>query len=631
MKKLKILIVLMLVGILMVMLAGCGGETTDNTVTPPDAEYKVYSVTLKYNGKTVNGSLTVDLSMNEIQLSTDVRKDSDADGTVIYSSLNENVATVDQNGKVTLHSKGEAVIRAMSGDETHSIILMVRDDFTESVGYTITVNGGSASVTKAQAGEWVTLSAIIPEHKEFQFWTFDVEGVPTNGNLFKMPEGNVIVTAEYTDKLYQLNVIGGSTVTVNGEVLSGQLSGNTKNSDDAEYDIITYGVPFGADIKINAMNAPKGKIFVGWDAGVINNRIGEMGIPECELEMPGESYTVWAHFSKITTKIMTGGCGYFDTSKGSKRITNGSPQDEAKDPDLEGLSGYRLAFTAGQAAITDFPENINGSVLDTVSEGTNTMKAIFKNHGNYDVTLEVYVSFYGNMVSSGHVKVPANSVVTKYFPAGLGLWEPWLGIALRENIEGSGETFNVDFVLGSAPMYPEGDPLLRTNGSAELVQLDEETDSEGSYGWERIFSYNEKYGLVTYSIWGAQFANNVPAARSVQIVNMPDYDPENPVTTIYARVINNATSGDFLSVFDVCVGTDKDPRGSNNTYYATVTHENIGDVVLIKIEIPRTENDGPFYLSVRKTTVENTGTYYPHNFSMVLAYNNVFGYEEEAE
>ena len=101
------------------------------------------------------------------------------------------------------------------------------------------------------------------------------------------------------------------------------------------------------------MNAPKGKIFVGWDAGVINNRVGEMGVPECELQMPGENYTVWAHFSKITTKIMTGGCGYFDTSKGSKRITNGSPQDEAKDSDLEGLSGYRLAFTAGQTAITE--------------------------------------------------------------------------------------------------------------------------------------------------------------------------------------------------------------------------------------------------------------------------------------
>lgn len=625
MKKIMILAMVLLVCSL--LLASCGGGNTVDTVTPPEAEYRVHSVTLKYDGKTINGSLAVDLSMKELQLSADVIKDANAEGAVSYHSLNEKVATIDQNGKITLLAKGETVIRAMAGNKTHSIILMVKDSFTEKTGYTITVNGGSANVSKAAPGEWVTLSAIIPEHKDFQGWSFSVEGISLNGNLFKMPEGDVLITAEYTDKLYQLNVIGGADVISNGEKLVGQITGNTKDGDDSEYDIVSYGVPFGANLEITAMDAPKDKIFVGWDAGVINNRIGEMGIPKCSLEMPGESYTVWAHFSKITTKIMTGGCGYYNTSMGSKRITNGSPQDEAKDPDLEGLSGYRLSFTAGQAAITDFPENINGSVFDTVSEGTNTVKAIFKNRGNYDVTLEVYVSFYGNMVTSGHVKVPANSVVTKFFPAGLGLWEPWMGIALRENIAGSGESFNVDFVLGAAPMYPEGDPLLRTNGSAELVQIDPTTDTQ--YNWDRIFSYNEKYGLVTYSVWGAQFANRVPAARSAQIVNMPDYDPENPVTTIYARVINNATSGDFLSIFDVCVGTDKDPRGSNNTYSATVTHEKIGDVVLIKIEVPRTENDGPFYLSVRKTTVENSGTYYPHNFSMVLAYNDVFGYEEE--
>jgi hypothetical protein len=203
-----------------------------------------------------------------------------------------------------------------------------------------------------------------------------------------------------------------------------------------------------------------------------------------------------------------------------------------------------------------------------------------------------------------------------------------MGIALRENIATpKSGTFNVDVVLGSAPMYPEGDPLLRTTGKAELVKLNTATDT--SNGWAREFHYNEKYGLATYSIYGKQFAESgVPAARSIQIVNMPEYDPENPVTTVYARVINNATSGDYLSVFDVCVSTYKDTRNVDITSFATVTHEKIGDVVLIKIEVPRTANDGPFYLSVRKTTVEGTGTYYPHNFSMVLAYNNVFGYEE---
>ena len=622
-----VLSVMMLVCVL--MFASCGGET-GTTVTPPEAEYKVHSVSLKFEGKTIEGTLTTDLSQGEITVSATVLKDSKADGSVTYTSDNPDVATIDQNGKITLVGEGEAAIRAKAGNKTHTIILIVNNSFAEKETFTITVNGGTASVTKAAPGEWVTLSAIIPEHKDFQRWNFESRGISVNGNLFKMPAENVVVNAVYTDKLYQLNLIGVGSVYADGEELEGQVIGNTKDGSDAEYDIVAYGVPFGTELQVTAMNAPKGKIFVGWDAGVVNNRVGEMGDPNHSFVMPGETYTVWANFSTLKTKVLTfdsNPAKYWDASKGSKTITNGSPQDEAKDPELEGLSGFRLTFTYGENAITDYPENLQGSVLDTVSEGTNTMKAIFKNRGDAAVTLELYVTFYGNIVSSGNVTIPAHSTVTKYFPAGLGIWNPWMGIALREDIDTpKSGTFNVDVVLGSAPMYPEGDPLLRTSGKAELVQLDASTDK--TYGWAREFHYNEKYGLATYSIYGAQFSGNTPAARSVQIVNMPDYDPENPVTTIYARVINNATSGDYLSKFDICVSTYKDTRNVDITSYVTVVHEKVGDVVLIKIEVPRTANDGPFYLSVRKTTVEGTGTYYPHNFSLVLAYNNVFGYEE---
>ena len=627
---LAVLSVMMLV--CMLMLAGCGGGETVDTINPPEPEYKVHSVSLKYEGKTIEGTLTTDLSQGSISISAAVQKDSEADGTVVYSSMTPEVATIDQNGTITLVSEGEAVIVAKAGNKTHTIVLIVKDNFTEKAQYTITVNGGTATVTSAAAGEYVTLSAIIPEHKDFQRWSFSVRGVLTSGNLFKMPAEDIVITAEYIDKLYQLNLVGVGAVYANGELLEGEVVGNTKDGKDPEYDIVRYGVAYGTELKVSAMDAPKGKIFVGWDQGTLNNRVGEMGIPEHTFEMPGENYTVWAHFSALKTSVLTKApTRYWDASKGSKTITNGSPADEKADPALEGLSGYRLTFTYGEGAITDFPENLQGSTLDTITEGTNTMKAIFKNHGDASVTLELYVTFYGNIVSSGYVTVPANSTVTKYFPAGLGIWNPWMGIALRENIATpKSGTFNVDVVLGSAPMYPEGDPLLRTTGKAELVQLDTSTDT--SYGWAREFHYNEKYGLATFSIYGAQFASNTPAARSVQIVNMPEYDPENPVTTIYARVINNATSGDYLSKFDICVSTYKDTRNVDITSYVTVTHEKVGDVVLIKIEVPRTADDGPFYLSVRKTSTEGTGTYYPHNFSLVLAYNNVFGYEEkEAE
>ena len=641
--KLSVAVLSVLMLVCMLMLGSCDGGDTGPTVNPPEAVYKVHSVAIKYKDATVEGTLTVDISEKEINVSANVQADSKADKTVTYTSSNTDVATIDQDGKITLVGEGETAIRAQAGNKTHTIILIVNDTFTEKESFTITVNGGYASmndeagqpvrVTKAAPGEWVNLNAIIPEHQDFQRWSFSVRGVATNGNLFKMPEEDVVITAEYAAKLYQLNLVGVGKVYANGEELVGEIVGNTKDGKETEYDIVSYGVPFNAELELTAMDAPAGKIFVGWDQGTINNRVGEMGVPTHSFDMPGENYTVWAHFSDITTTVLaTNPSKYWDTSRGSKVISNGSPADEAKDADLQGLSGYRLTMSYSESVEINYPENIAAECnLDTITEGTHTMKAIFKNRGNADITIELYATFYGNICSSGHVVVPANSTVVTYFTGGLGINKPWMGIALRAiDSKGNSGTFNVDVVLGAAPMYPEGDPLLKTTGKAELVEVNMSTDSKTAYGWgNRPFLYNTKNGVLTYAIYGAQFSGNVPAARSVQITNMPDYDPENPYTTIYARVINNATSDQTgLSIFDVCVGTDKDPRGGSNTYHATVTHEKIGDVMLIKIVVPRTANDGPFYLSIRKTTVEGTGTYYPHNFSMVVAYNNVFGYEE---
>ena len=634
MKKITVFVVLMLAFVLMLVSCGTG---TESTVTPPEAEYKVYAVNIKYDGKTVDGILNVDLSMNEIQISTDVRKDSDADGTVTYSSMNENVATVDQNGKIALHSKGETVITAEAGGMSHSIIVSVGNDFVNEKTYTITVIGGTASVTAAVPGEYVTLTAVIPEHMDFTRWNYSIRGVLTNGNIFQMPEEDIVITAEYTDKLYTLNVIGAATlITEDGETLEGEIVGNTKDGSRAEYNIVSYSVKYGTNLKVNALPDPSGMVFVGWDAGAVNNRVGEMGVKEYSFTMPGESYTLWANYSILRTQVLTKNPNnYWNEGRGSKVITNGTPNGEANDPDLEGLSGYRLTFTAGEKGRTDFPENINNSCnIDTVAEGTNALKVIFKNHGDYDVILEIYATYNGNIATSGHITVPAHSTVTKFFKAGLGINLPWMGIALRETIGGTSAdgTFNVDVVLGAAPMYPDGDPLIKPSGKAELVKIDITTNK--TYVTDVKFKYNEKYGYLTFATYGALLnkggltATN-PAASVVKITNMPEYDPNNPYTTVYVRVINNATSGDFLSIFDVCVGTDQDPRFGSNTYCQTVEHKKIGDVVVVAITVPRTANDGPFYFSIVKRTLEGTDTYYPHNFSLVLAYNNVFGYEEE--
>ena len=152
----------------MFVLAGCKPDTpnADNTVQPPEPTYKVHSVTMKYDGDNIEGTLAVDIVNKEIQITTEVRKDAQADGTVKYSSNNKDVATIDANGKIILVGEGETVIRAEAGGKTHSIVLIVKDDFTEKKTYTITVNtfeGGVATISTSVV-EWhdsVTIRLVI--------------------------------------------------------------------------------------------------------------------------------------------------------------------------------------------------------------------------------------------------------------------------------------------------------------------------------------------------------------------------------------------------------------------------------------------------------------------------------------
>lgn len=64
--------------------------------------------------------------------------------------------------------------------------------------YTVTVTGGTADLTSAQAGQTITLTAsAAPEGKAFDYWT--VNGTKIDGNTFEMPAENAVVAAVYKD------------------------------------------------------------------------------------------------------------------------------------------------------------------------------------------------------------------------------------------------------------------------------------------------------------------------------------------------------------------------------------------------------------------------------------------------
>lgn len=632
------IVLCLMLALSLVVFAGC------KVVEEPQSVGQVYSVNLQYNGANVDGQLSVDLSMEVIALKANVLQD----GNVIpeYESSNEKVATIDSNGMVCLLSSGETAIKATAGGKVHSIVLIVSDDNSASASYTITVSGGVAQnakgeiVTSAKAGEYLTLVPAMPEHKDFVVWSYDAEGLWSNGNAIKMPASDLTVMAEYTDTLYKLNLIGAVATKANleanpeGTVLGGSSIENAKT---------VYEFAYGTTITILANTPASSRLFVGWDQNFENNRVGGEGITEYTFEMAGEETTLTAIFSDINHNILPG--ANVDSKGNSTSIFTGTglPGVTAKkitagviegaltaDPDLESLYGYSFSIPANTPGSTSSSENISKSDLNTRETlEPQTIKIIFKNRGNLPVTVELGYSYFGNVGSTGVVTVPAGEMVTRIFNSNIGLNDCSWSFAVRENIGGEASNIiELDVVAAAAQTYPTGYPLLKGDDDTEYMTFGGSLTT--NTGWKSGGSrarFNDKGAQLFVS--RASNMNAEQASAYAKVTNLPAFDPENPTTTVYVQVLNLVNNIDnpknnFSIVFS----------SSTNAFDASVTPlasavvdiKEAGQVVLLKLEIPRAENEGDIYMHFVKN-VKEVGMEY--NVFAQFAYNNAFGYQDE--
>lgn len=623
-------------------LAGCTPGVPGEPVTPPAAEYQVYFVSLQHNGADVDGQLAVDLSMGTVALTADVLKDYGSTATVAYSSSDSSVATIAQDGTVTLVSTGETIISATVGDKSHSIVLVVGS--TASVGtYPVTVTGGVAKnqdgqvVTQAREGDYLTLVPSMPEHKDFVQWNFDDDDLWINGNVIKMPAQTLTVSAEYTDTLYKLNLMGAKVAKAN---LTENPEGEFKGGSSVETTEYEYEFAYGTTLKIKANDVDNNKMFVGWDLNAENNRVGKAGVTEYTFEMKGEETTLTAIYGATEKNILPGanvdGSGKptskFNDSESitSKKITAGVIEGATtEDADLQGLYGYSLAIKGNVLGSTSSPENIQKSDLNTfVDLEPRTVKVIMKNRGAYAVTVELGYSYFGNMGSTGVVTVPAGGVVTSVFEANMGLNDCSWFFAVREAIGASeSDIIDLDVVAAAAQTYPHGYPLLKGGKNAQYVNFSGVITR--STGWKN--GGNQKL----YNQYGAQLfvsrASNMSATSATayaKISNLPAYDASNPTTTIYVQVFSLVNDSDNpKNKMTIAVSTSND--GLSTTVLPLASAEvNItqpNQIILIKLEVPRTASQTTLYVNFVKNVKEEGQQY---NFLAQFAYNNVFGYEE---
>ena len=169
---------------------------------------------------TVNGQTTVPVASVELNqttleliagkeatLTATVKPDDATNKTVTWSSNNETVATVDNNGKVTAKAAGEATITAKAGDKTATCTVTVTkaDVAVESV----TLDQSSLELI---AGKEATLTATVkPDNATNRTvaWESNATNVATvdnNGKVTAKAAGEAIITAKVGDKQATCNV-----------------------------------------------------------------------------------------------------------------------------------------------------------------------------------------------------------------------------------------------------------------------------------------------------------------------------------------------------------------------------------------------------------------------------------------
>ena len=610
-----------------------------DTVLPPEEEPEVNALQIKYNDKKITGTLEVNLSLGTLNLVIDIDKEEGYVGDAVLDSSDKSVATIAADGKVTLLKAGETIISASIDNLKESFVLIVNEQAPSLEEHTITVIGGTSSVKTAKAGEYVTLTATIPEHKEFIAWTFDGDDeIWQNGNVFKMPDRDITVTGEYDDMKYTLNVIGAKVIDNEGDVVPG---GEVTDDKEGEFeDITTYEFTYDTEISLRAVDAPEGMIFVGFDYGVKNNRVGELGETEYgPFTMPDDTLTVWAVFSDFKTRLVPAGTANpFDSAAGHKDIESGTPANEANDPDLEGLSGYRMAIPANSAKNTDMPENINSVCdLDTVANGTTLVKTIFKNHHEtLPISVEFYATYYGNITTTGTVTVQPGEVVTKYFLAGLGINLPWMGVAIKEDVGGSsGDVVLLDMVCGTAAYYPDGDKSLTVSGNPQYVTVGS-WSAKNQWNGSRPCIVNNSVGLTAIGARNQDFNGTSTSGRptnnayvTTQITNLPAFDAANPETTVYAKIVNNVNQyAKQDSDFKIAISQTDDPINDDTATIYDFKLVELAQTELFAFTFDRFGDNDTYYVSIIKPEAEPEDDLYAFNFCLQMTYNNVMGYEE---
>ena len=272
------------------------GENTYFCGETEDCSAKKYADTNGIDFVVCNGHGTGGISVSEseitienkesYQLSATVTPDTAADKSVIWSSDNEDVVTVDDNGKITANSYGTATVKAETSDGRYYAECKI----TVNPRYYDVIWNTDGEKTTVSVAEGTNISVPnIPEKTGYSFAGWYPE-IPD-----EMPAESLEFTAKWTVNSYN------AVFYSNGGEWS---DGSTKK---------TYSVKYGSQIYAPRTPAKQGYIFDGWspEIGIMDSIDGKefvaIWVPADDTAYTVETYTMNLDGSyTVTEENLTG-------------------------------------------------------------------------------------------------------------------------------------------------------------------------------------------------------------------------------------------------------------------------------------------------------------------------------------
>ena len=381
-------------------------------------------------------------------------------------------------------------------------------------------------------------------------------------------------------------------------------------------------------------------MLVGFDLNAVDNRLADDGRDTVSFTMPAADSSITAKYAEANTTFFTTGTFQSGSSYNPEGAT-ATAISGSTDPDLEGLSGWSFVIPNNASANTSKTNNITGVKLTAWGiDNEKLVRFVLKNTGDYDVTVELYAEYFGFMVSTGNVTVPANSVVVAFMDFG-----PFsgasttcdFGIHIRENMTGDGTgTIQLDVVASAAKKYETkpSDFIVTSdknvfmdfgeskNGSNEV---NGKPDSSNAYSNMNV-RFWDQYGVLYYYGNNKTTEDTFARLRANALGDTAIDLKTEEKFTIYVKVTNlyHGGGGKYSLVFTRGNGT------LSGAYLATQVIEftKYGESYVYAIEIdPSIIAGGSANLQFGLKKAKADGTGGKVNVLVQIASENIFGEE----